>query len=213
VDNSPKSANCAELVARMKQNIPPVPVTAAHGANAGRNRAVGSELARSIQRGGNAGIEAGMSRDTRAGVAQFGASRDITKPTLAGSADRLLADARNACQREGISATRRDLLARVAKRVSLSQPEVACRLGGTVRRGGAEAASTVADMRHRRDPVSRLAARILGAREREVFLARRDARPDDVVALHQLAARIGLSVERVYELEASARHKLDISLG
>jgi DNA-directed RNA polymerase sigma subunit (sigma70/sigma32) len=56
--------------------------------------------------------------------------------------------------------------------------------------------------------VPRLATTILGARVREVFLARRNARPDDLAALHQFAACLGISVERVYELEASARRKL-----
>ena len=54
---------------------------------------------------------------------------------------------------------------------------------------------------------------ILGARERDVFLARRDTRPDDIAALHQLASRLGISADRVYELEASARRKLARALG
>jgi hypothetical protein len=46
-----------------------------------------------------------------------------------------------------------------------------------------------------------------------VFLARRDARRDDVAALHRLASSLGLSVERVYEIEASARRKLAVAVG
>jgi DNA-directed RNA polymerase sigma subunit (sigma70/sigma32) len=56
--------------------------------------------------------------------------------------------------------------------------------------------------------VRRLATTLLGAGEREVFLARRNARPDDLAALHQLAAGLGISVERAYEFEASAHRKL-----
>src|SRR6202034_3213232 len=124
---------------------------------------------------------------------------------LAGSGDRLLDEARDACRREGVAATRRELIMRVAKPVGLPQTEVARGLGATLRREGASAASGSPAAWRPRDPVSRLAAAILGRREREVFLARRVARADDVVALHALAACLGLSVERVYELEASAR--------
>ena len=41
-----------------------------------------------------------------------------------------------------------------------------------------------------------------------MFLARRNARPDDTAALQRLAACLGISVERVYGLEASAGRKL-----
>jgi DNA-directed RNA polymerase sigma subunit (sigma70/sigma32) len=58
-----------------------------------------------------------------------------------------------------------------------------------------------------------MATTILGARERDVFLARRETRPDDVAALHRLASRLGISADRVYELEASARRKLARALG
>lgn len=130
---------------------------------------------------------------------------------LAGALERLMVDARNACRREGIAATRRELFARVAKRSGLPQAEVARRLRRKVRRDDVaeapEEASTEA-----RDPIPLLAATILGTREREVFLARRDARPDDIAALRQLASRLGISVERVYQLEASARRKLACAL-
>jgi hypothetical protein len=41
-----------------------------------------------------------------------------------------------------------------------------------------------------------------------VFLSRRNAHPDDIAALQRLAACLEISVERVYELEASGRRKL-----
>ena len=53
-----------------------------------------------------------------------------------------------------------------------------------------------------------MATTVLGEREREVFLARRRAATEDIAALRRLAAMLGLTVERIYQLEASARHKL-----
>jgi hypothetical protein len=137
--------------------------------------------------------------------------RVVARQTLAGTDDRVLADAREACRREGVAATRRELLMRVSKRVALPPTEVPRGSGGAIRRDGMTA-STGSGARRPRDPVSRLAAMILGVREREVFLARRVARPDDVDALHELAACLGISAERVYELEASARRKLTRAL-
>jgi hypothetical protein len=154
-----------------------------------------------------------LSTDTNATPVRSGALRDIARQTLSGSAVSLLAEARNACRREGVSATRRELFARVAKRVGLSQAEVARRLDGDIPRDSVAFALEAAARRHNQDAVARLAITILGARERDVFMARRDARPDDVGALHQLAADLGLSVERIYELEASARRKLAVALG
>jgi hypothetical protein len=136
------------------------------------------------------------------------AARDSARQTLARAGERLLADAHNACRRDGVAATRRELLARVAKRVGLPQADVARGLGGHLRRDGVAALAAGAGVSRLRDPVSRMATLILGARERDVFLARRDTRPDNIAALHQLASRLGISVDRVYELEASARRKL-----
>ncbi len=153
------------------------------------------------------------SRDTDVARARRVASRDIAREVLARSADRLLADARNACLREGVAATRRELLARVARRVGLSQAEVARRLAGDIQRDDAMPVLAAGGVRENHDPIMLLAATILGARERAVFLARRDARRDDVAALHRLAACLGLSVERIYELEASARRKLAVAVG
>ena len=147
----------------------------------------------------------------RAKTIQSDNTQDSAGFPLAKALDRLMVDARNACRREGIAATRRELFARVAKRSGLPQAEVARRLRRKARRDDVaetpgEAAAPA------RDPIPLLAATILGAREREVFLARRDARPDDIVALRQLASRLGITVERVYQLEASARRKLACAL-
>jgi len=197
----------------MKQDIPPAPMTEAAATAVGRHRAVRPDLARPIQRGDNDGAEVVAARDAGAGVDRSDAPGDVAGQTLAGLADRLLADARSACRREGVAATRWELFARVAKRIGLSQAEVARGLERAIRRDGVAAASAVGGGRRLRDPVARAATTILGAREREVFLARRAARPDDVAALRQLAAGLGVSVERIYELEASARRKLDRALG
>jgi DNA-binding CsgD family transcriptional regulator len=147
----------------------------------------------------------------RARTIQSDHGRDSSGFPLAGALERLMLDARNACRREGIAATRRELFARVAKRSGLPQAEVARRLRGKVRRGDLAEAPEEASA-EARDPIPLLAATILGAREREVFLARRNARPDDIAALRQLASRLGISVERVYQLEASARRKLACAL-
>jgi len=141
------------------------------------------------------------------------ARRGAASQALADFGDRLLADARDACRREGIAATRRELVIRVAARSGLSQIEVARGLRGTRRYGAAAQVSARLDARHLHDRVSQLAATILGAREREVFLARRAARPHDMAALRELATNLSLSIERIYELEASARRKLATALG
>jgi len=49
---------------------------------------------------------------------------------------------------------------------------------------------------------------ILSTREREVFLARWQAKSTDVVAVRKLAGRMEITVDRVYRLEASARRKM-----
>ena len=152
-------------------------------------------------------------RDRRAGAARSTALADIARQTFASAGDRLVADAREACRREGVAASRRELLMRVSKRVGVSPSQAAKGLSGALRHAGASKASTRPGPRHLRDRVAHLAATILGAREREVFQARRAARPDDMAALHELASSLGLSVERVYELEASARRKLATALG
>jgi hypothetical protein len=202
----------ANFVARLERTLPPPPVTAVAMTRVGRGRIGHAEVAGDTE-DAEIGDADPIAPPDRNAVAGSGAPRVVALHALTGSSDRLLADARDACRREGVAATRRELLMRVAKRVGLPQAEVARRLGGTLRREGAAAASGGPAAWRPRDPVSRLAAAILGVREREVFLARRATRPDDVAALHALAACLGLSVERVYELEASARRKLARALG
>jgi len=210
----------AEFAGRLERGVPPVAAVVAMP-RLGRARTMRSEAARDIEardiddgETGEADAVAspGSSTGARSG-ARSGAPRIVATQALTGAGDRLLAEARDACRRESVAATRRELLMRVAKRVGLSQAEVAHGLGGILRPEGAAAGTGWFAARRPRDPVSRLAAAILGTREREVFLARRLARPDDVAALHALAAGLGLSVERVYELEASARRKLARAMG
>jgi hypothetical protein len=208
VETLQRSGVRADFIARMERTLPP-PVAAEAMTRAGRGRLVRPDAAGDSEDGET---DLAAPAQSIAG-AKSGAPRVVALQTLAGSGERLLADARNACRREGVAATRRELLMRVAKRVGLPQAEVARRLGNTLRREGGTAASGTPVGWRPRDPVSRLATAILGVREREVFLARRMARPDDVAALHALAACLGLSVERVYELEASARRKLARALG
>lgn len=125
---------------------------------------------------------------------------------LSSAADQLLADARAACRREAVPASKRELLARIAARIGLSQTEVSQSLRLNQHRARLPAG------RQPDDPVVTLAATILGRREHTVFLARRNAPPNDAHTLHQLATELGVSIERVYQLEASALHKLATAL-
>ena len=200
----------ADFAPRLERTMAPPRVASMAATRVGRDRAVRPEVAGD---GDGGDPEVVALRDSGASLIRSGAPQVAARQALAGSGDRLLAEARDACRREGVAATRRELLMRVAKRVGLPQAEVARGLSGALRREGAAAVFGGYAARRPRDSVWRLAAAILGTREREVFLARRVARPDDVAALHALAAGLGLSVERVYELEASARRKLARALG
>jgi hypothetical protein len=209
VDTSLHSANRAEFGARREGQTPTG--AAMPTAPALKSKGATPEPARTFRlRGNHDGLV--PRRDAIVAGGRADAVRDDAGVDLVGALDRLLADARIACRREGVPATRRELFARVAKRVGLSQAEVARRLRGQVRLGGVTA-TPLSRVRRPHDPIPLLATTILGAREREVFLARRDARPDDIDALRQLAARLEISVERVYQLEASARRKLACALG
>jgi hypothetical protein len=200
----------ADFAPRLERTVPAPRGAAMATTRVGRDRAVRPEVAGD---GEDGDPEVVALPDSGASLIRSGTPQVVARQTLAGSGDRLLAEARDACRREGAAATRRELLMRVAKRVGLPQAEVARGLSGALRREGAAAVFGGFAARRPRDSVWRLAAAILGTREREVFLARRVARPDDVAALHALAAGLGLSVERVYELEASARRKLARALG
>ncbi len=216
--NSLDPGDRAEHAASQEPGAPPGPVAETVVPRGGRDRAsraalVRAALVRAPPSEGKGGTDAAPSRDIRMGLAQAGVSRAIARQALAGSADRLLAEARTACLRDGVAATRRHMLMRVAKGVGLSQVEVARGLRGAIGRGGRAAASAAVGAWYRHDPIALLAATILGAREREVFLTRRDTRAEDVAVVHELAGRLGVSAERVYELEASARRKLTRALG
>ena len=200
----------ADFAPRLERTMAPPRVAAMATTRVGRDRAVRPEVAGDGEDGDPGAVGP---RESGASPIRSGAPQVAARQALAGSGDRLLAEARDACRREGVAATRRELLMRVAKRVGLPQAEVARGLSGALRREGAAAVFGGFAAQRPRDSVWRLAAAILGTREREVFLARRVARPDDVAALHALAAGLGLSVERVYELEASARRKLARALG
>jgi hypothetical protein len=203
----------ADFAPRLERTMAPSRVAAMATTRVGRDRAVRPEVPGDGDDGETGTPEVVALPDSGASLIRSGAPQVAARQALAGSGDRLLAEARDACRREGVAATRRELLMRVAKRVGLPQAEVARGLSGALRREGAAAVFGGFATRRPRDSVWRLAAAILGTREREVFLARRVARPDDVAALHALAAGLGLSVERVYELEASARRKLARALG
>jgi len=203
----------ADFAGRLKRTKPHPVVAATAMTPVGRGRLVRSDVAREIEDGDRGDADPATSGDSHARSIRSTALRGSAKPALAGLDDRMLADAQEACRREGVAATRRELLMRVAQRVGLSPAQVAHGLRGALRHDGVAAASARPGTRHARDRVLRLVATILGERERAVFLARRAARPDDMAALHELASSLGLSVERVYELEASARRKLATALG
>ena len=202
-----------DLGGSLKRTRPPPAAVAVALTRAGRSRLARADVASEIDDGIADETDLAASRHSRADPMPSTAPRGAAGPALAGLDERPLADARDACQREGIAATRRELLMRVAKRVGVSPTEAALGLRGTLRPVGVAAAPVRPGTRHLRDRVLRLAATILGERERAVFMARRAARPDDMAALHELASSLGLSVERVYELEASARRKLATALG
>lgn len=143
--------------------------------------------------------------ERHADAAPVTTSRGLARRSLAETADRLMEEARKACRRDGVRASRNELFARIARRIGLSQAEVAQRLRGHAQ-APAGARRTVAAGRETQ--LLQLAEAVLGARECEVFLARCRAHADDVEDLHQLAGRLRISVERIYQLEASACYKL-----
>jgi len=212
VETSQRPELRADVAGRLKRTgLPPAVATMAT-TRAGRSSPAPSDVVPEIEDADPDDTDLLMSGDRHTGPIRPTARRGGARRTLADMGDRLLADARDPCRREGVAATRRELLIRVAERVGLPQAEVARGLGGAPRRDGAPTASAGPAARHLRDRVLRLAETILGERERAVFLARRVARSDDIAALHALASSLGLSVERVYELESSARRKLAMAL-
>ena len=153
---------------------------------------------------------------------------------LAQSASKLLAEARKACEREGVEPTDTALHERIGQRIGLSVSEVAtglCHLRGTRaslhpqdETDGPETslrddtAPTADDMIQRLDHdrlracLHALANEILGERERLLFLARCMADSDQIPSLETFAVRFGVSSVRVHQIEASARRKIAAAL-
>jgi RNA polymerase sigma-32 factor len=140
----------------------------------------------------------------------------------------LFADARRACMREQVDPTEMELCARVGRRVGLSADEVA----RSQRAGGGSAidvdrdtpSEPHAELTPEDDAIRRLdreklrrriltlADIILGQREREVFLARCMTGDGPISRVDALAACFGVSRERIYQLESSARRKIMTAL-
>jgi RNA polymerase sigma-32 factor len=124
-------------------------------------------------------------------------------------AARLFDDARRACQREGVADTDAELCARVGARVGLTSDEVVRWLplarDDTSLVGRFDAAA----LRRR---VVELSDEILGTRERAVFLARCLVERRNVRQQDALASELGVTRERICELEGSARRKIAAAL-
>lgn len=151
---------------------------------------------------------------------------------------RLLAEARRSCQRERVDPTEGELCERIGRRIGLPGDEVARSMrliqGGALslhaEQSGDDGAPALEDMladdaaspeddvilrldhAKARKRIATLAQEILGERERIVFLARCMSDSEDVTHLDSLAERFGVSRERVYQLEASAKRKISTAL-
>ncbi|HEY1935308.1 MAG TPA: sigma-70 family RNA polymerase sigma factor [Acetobacteraceae bacterium] len=151
---------------------------------------------------------------------------------------RLFADARKSCQRERVEATESELCARIGRRIGLPGDEVARSMhliqGGTISLHGSAPDDTSAprledtladdsaspeeavilrlDHAKARKRIMALTRDILGERERVVFLARCMTGGDEIAHLDSLAKDFGVSRERVYQLEASAKRKIATAL-
>lgn len=158
---------------------------------------------------------------------------------LAQMAGRLFADARKTCHQECVEPTDTELCERIGRRIGLSGDDVAQSMrlinGGTVSlhcqvldAGEAqqplEDTLTADDASPEDDVILRLdhakarkrimalVDEILGERERTVFLARCMGDGGETVHLETLAVRFGVSRERIYQLEASAKRKIFTAL-
>lgn len=151
---------------------------------------------------------------------------------------RLFADARKSCQRERVEATETELCARIGRRIGLPGEEVARSIhmiqGGTISLHGngpddtnaprleetladesaspEEAVILRLDHAKARKRIMTLTRDILGERERAVFLARCMTGGDEIAHLDSLAKDFGVSRERIYQLEASAKRKIAAAL-
>lgn len=143
----------------------------------------------------------------RAGSAD--AAAPPAQQQLLRGAARLFEDARRACQREGVRDTDTELCVRVGARVGLTSDEVA-RWLPLARDNDAPAQRLDAAALRRR--MVALSDEILGARERTVFLARCLAERRNVRQQDALATELGVTRERICELEGSARRKIAAAL-
>jgi RNA polymerase sigma-32 factor len=153
------------------------------------------------------------------------------------STRRLFADARRQCERDGVEPTDAELHARVGARIGLSGEDVGLclrlargevlsldgRFGETEARGlqnrlaAPEATPEEAVILHLdhaklRARVVALCKEVLGERERKVFFARCLAGDEGPRHRTILAAELGVSRERIYQLEASAKRKIITAL-
>ncbi len=151
---------------------------------------------------------------------------------------RLVADARNACLREGVEPTESALHDRIGQRIGMASSDVAYSLrllhGGmlslTASRDDGLHGRSLQDMLPDNTAVSEddvilrmdhakarkrimaLAEEILGDRERAIFLARCLPASGDVTSLEALSVTYGVSRERIHQLEASGRRKITTAL-
>lgn len=152
--------------------------------------------------------------------------------------EKLTRDARMSCVRDGVEPTEHELHERIGLRIGMSSQEVASSLrllaGGVISlhnsddgsdtTPGLEAtlrddtAATEDDVILRLDHakarrrVIELAGEILGERERAIFLARCLPDRDEPATLEALAARHGVTRERIHQLETSAKRKIATAL-
>jgi RNA polymerase sigma-32 factor len=140
------------------------------------------------------------------------------------SAGRLFADARRSCQREGIEPTEAELCTRVGARIGLGDEAVAqcaaLALSDAPAAAPLSAASEISghlpapdlrlDHAKLRRRVTTLAQEILGERERIVFLARCVGEPRGT--RQRLAMEMGVTRERILQLEVSAKRKIAAAL-
>ena len=151
---------------------------------------------------------------------------------------RLVADARNACLREGIEPTESALHDRIGQRIGMAPSDVACSLR-LLHGGMLSLTATHDDLPHgnslqdtlpdntavseddvilrmdhakARKRIMALAEDILGERERAIFLARCLPANGEVTSLEALSVTYGVSRERIHQLEASGRRKITTAL-
>ena len=147
---------------------------------------------------------------------------------------KLFAEARRSCMRDEVQPTDGELCARVGARIGLPGDEVARCLSlarGEALNVHAESdEGTLAELLPAQDPspeeavivrldhaklrrrILGLARDILGERERRVFLARCMSSDETITHLDSLAAELGVTRERVYQLEVSAKRKIAVAL-